>query len=274
MKLTLNGVLLLLCLAMPLTNIALAMVWQPLAVAHQGHAHARSAAMQMLLEDGERADIRMILPDLSEQKLMRDAHGLTTIAQTRMSYFHALIAERETNGLHEAAIRYLHMSGKPAKPSPSKILTLPHAPLDIVPDPLPREHWRYLSGNDFAFVLRFQGKPLAGHQVNLTTSNGSTQQYVTDLEGRFALVLPDDFRDVREGRENNRPGEFVLRSEFNNGEDSYITTLSAPYSTNPSHWQSLALGAAVIGGGAVFGVLMTFGMRRRQAASTLGKRIA
>lgn len=255
-----------------LPDTGAAMSWKPAPAKH--HGHDRMAPQQFTLSDGAKADIRLILPDLSEQALSMEKDGLVSIKQTRLSYFHALIAEHTEGTRHDTAIRYLHFSGKPAKSSPSKLLALPHTALDIVPEPLPREHWSYLANANHTFIVRFQNRPLAGKQITLSTSNGSTQTYITDQDGYVRLSLPDDFADVQPGHRNNRPAEFMLHCAYIHDGESYITTLTAPYMTDPAHWQSLTLGIAVMSGGIVLGGMVSWRMRRKQAVPTSKSRSA
>ncbi len=258
------------CLAVCLagTSPASAMVWQPTPVKHEHTNHPmRQAPQQYVLDDGNGAAIRLQLPDLSEQPLTQVEHGKVSVASGKMEYFHALVAERIAGDRHDAAIRYLHFFGKPSGHSPSELLASTHTPLDIVPDPLPREHWSYLSGRAFSFVLHFNGEPLAGQAIDLQTSNGSVQRFVADQDGRLRIELPDDFAEVSPGRSNNRPAEFVLATAHYSGGMQYTTTLSAPYNPNPSHWQSLPLGVAVMSGGLLLGGLLSFRLQKTNAAS-------
>jgi hypothetical protein len=244
-----------------------AMTWQPAAakpatsLSNHGMRH-KPARFQ--LQGGEGAAIRLLLPDLSSRTLKADADGTATIKATGMEYFHALVAERQSIGRQEAAIRYLHLFGKPSGHSPTELLAMPHTKLDIVPAPLPREHWSYMAGHSFTFIVRFDGLPLARQQFMLQTSHGSRQQLVTDAKGRIAITLPDDFGQVMPGRRHNRPAEFRLACDYRHEGITYSTTLSAPYRADPRHWQSLQLGIATTAGGMLLGGLLTFRNLRRK----------
>lgn len=257
------------CLAtaiMAWSTSAPAMAWQPAPVdSHAGHAghDMRRMPQQFVLQGSDGAAIRLLLPDLSERPLTMNAAGGVSVAPTGMEYFHTLVAERHTGSRVETAIRYLHLFGKPSGHSPSELLDADKAKLDIVPDPLPREHWSYMAGHDSGFVVRFDGHPLAGQTVLLQTSYGTQQSLVTDATGRLVIELPDDFTAVKPGRRNNSPAEFVLSTRYRDSPFDYTTTLSAPYNADPSHWQSLPIGAATVVGGLLLGGLLSYLLQRQ-----------
>lgn len=252
---------------------AAAMVWKPAAADHHSDGHGmRPTSQSYRLVVGHGAAVRLLLPDLSTRRLAPDATGRTTIPSTRMEYYHALIAERDAGARHEAAIRYLHLFGKPSGRSPSELLAARHTPLDIVPRPLPREHWRYLSGNTFTFIVRFHGQPLAGQTVTLQTANGTIRQFDSDHQGRIDIRLPDDFPDVQPGRASNRPAEFMLSAEHRDDGRLYATTLSAPYSPSPTHWQSPAFGLSALAGGLLLGGFLSLRLGQKTAGKKRGGR--
>jgi hypothetical protein len=203
-----------------------------------------------MLMFGEGAVARLWKPDLSIQPLEVKDGGIALPA-TGMGNYHALVVEQDWGYSKDILIRYEYMRGKESDYSPSKLANAEKAPLEIVPDPIPREHYRYLSGSQWDFLVRYKGDVIAGLPVVLETEFGSRLEAITDVEGRVSFQLPDDFPEVKPGRRNNSPAELWLTTHYDDGEITYQARLSAPYHVNPSHWQSTGLAAAVF----VFGLL-------------------
>ncbi len=221
----------------------------------QQHRH-RSGPGHYMLMAGEGAVAEIWKPDLSRLPL-EIKHGGITIPSTGMDNYHALVVEKDWGTSKEFLIRYEYLRGRPSSVSPSKLANAQKAPLEIVPDPIPREHYRYISGYDWNFLVRFNGEPLAELPVLLETEFGSRLEGQTDNQGRVSFRIPDDFPEVQPGRNNNRPGEMWLTARYlREGEMSYKTRLSASYHVNPSHWQSTGLAAAVLSIGLLAGGLL------------------
>ncbi len=89
--------------------------------------------------------------------------------------------------------------------------------LEIVPDPLPREHGRYRESEKWRFLVRFNGQPLPGQPVTLETEFGTRTSFTTDAAGFATVLFPRDFkpagkvedhgRTLREIRAHHREGE-------------------------------------------------------------------
>ncbi len=240
-----------------------AMLWSPAPV-EKGHGgHDRSAGKSYLLEDGEGADIHLISPKLQSKEISATS-GRVSVKAMGMDNYHALVAIRNIDHRHESAMRYVYMFGKPSKASPSDLMRHEKAALEIEPAPYAREHWRYHSGTDAQFIVRFKGEALADTDVIMTTSNGSSTTFTSDIEGRLTVPLPEDFSEIKQGRRANHASDFVLITEYRDGADSFISSLTSEYHVNPKHWQSTSLGIAVIGGGLLLGGLITWRSRRRK----------
>jgi hypothetical protein len=240
------------------------LVWRPPAPAagqasHGGHT-TQSAGWRL---DGMGEGVQ----DLAVHTLEARG-GAFPMPRTGMDYYHALVASREAEGRVETAIRYVPLNGRPSGHSPTEVLALPKARLEIVPDPLPREHWRYQGDQPARFALRFDGQPLQGRALRLTTAKGSELEVQTDGRGRAEVMIPDDL-DPAAGQ--RQAGEMTLIAEHRDAQGVlHLTTLSAAYAPSPAHWKSLPLGAFMGLAGLVSGLAARPLLLR--AAKTLPKR--
>lgn len=239
------------------------MHWIPAAAKHGHGGHDRHAAKMYRLNSGDGASVVLINPKLRSMSLPVEGERVAVKAMG-MDNYHALVATRSSDDLHESAVRYIYMFGKPAGESPSQLMAYEKSALEIEPAPYAREHWRYLSNSDVQFIVRYKGRVLADLDVQMSTANGTSRVLKTDSQGQLTLSLPDDFQTVKAGRMSNRPSEFVLRATHLDGAQTYTTTLSADYHVNPAHWQSTELGLAVVGGGMLLGALITWCGRRKE----------
>ncbi len=236
----------------------------------KGHQHNRNAAKSFILTGAENSQVKLFAPDLDMSAIaLNDA--VISFKPTGKDNYHALVAQRQYTDAggrinNESAMRYVYMHGKPTGHSPSDLTALEKTRLEIVPDPLPREHWRYKAGDTFHFIVRFDGKPLSNLRVSLSTSNGSILNSTTNLHGKISFKLPDDFPDTQPGRSQNESGELLLHAEWIEHNQIYASWLSADYHVDPSHWQDTNLGAWVATGGFMFGAFVTgLGFRNKTA---------
>jgi hypothetical protein len=223
------------------------LLWQPLP-STSGHAGHGGRGKSFVLQDGAGAQVHMVTPRLDSVAQL--LHGeVLRFRPSGLAGYYALVAERSRDGVVETALRYEYRTGKPSGKSPADLLARPKAALDIVPAPLPREHWRYQSGKRAVFEVRFAGFSVADVPVTLRTAAGTVLSGTTDLGGRVVFLLPDDLPQLGPGRKNNPPGEFVVDVHYAAEQTSHITRLSMPYYTNPARWQSFGWGvtAALLG---------------------------
>ncbi|KAA3626052.1 MAG: hypothetical protein DWQ09_17605 [Proteobacteria bacterium] len=233
-------------------------------------SHGRHRRPETLnLHGSAGAQLSMWRSDLQRVELKADNDALV-VRPTGVDNYHAVVAERTQGNLHESAIRYLYLNGKPAGRSPAELVAIDKLPLEIVPAPLVREHQRYLSDRIANYQLHYRGQPLANTPVRLETSNGTQADLTTDGEGRIELRLPEDFTHIEIGRRNNPPADFVLRARHTENGKEYRTSLSAPYYVNPQHWQSNSAGLAAALSGFAVGLGILGLTRRREATPTKG----
>lgn len=224
---------------------------QPQQAGHGGHRGEK----QFMIENAQGAEITLWKPDLTTQSLQAH-HGAVTLPKTGMDNYHALVVEKDWGTGKEALIRYEYRFGRPSKRSPSELTATDKTAFEIVPAPIPREHYRYHSDQEWGFQVRLHGQPVAGQAVTLETEHGSSLQSVTNDDGYAGFRLPDDFPDLVEGRRDRRSAEFLVSAATDADGVAYQTTLSASYRVNPSHWQSHSMGWAVVGLGFIAGGLI------------------
>lgn len=121
--------------------------------------------------------------------------------------------------------------------------------LEIIPQLYPREHSRYRADEDWKFLVRFNGQPLANQKVNLETSNGSKVETLTDAAGVLTLHIPDDFKPVEEKKEGagqdhgmRRGADLVLATEYVDGGKTYLTAFNSSYGADAYDKRNLAMG--------------------------------
>lgn len=135
-------------------------------------------------------------------------------------------------------------------PSPRALLAEPKHELEIVPDPLPREHASYRESEKWRFLVRLHGQPLVEQALTLETEFGTRTTFFTDSAGIATVLFPRDFppppADPAAGRAGRgRPSaKFVLSSETDYGGQHFLTAFNLSYGPDPERGHSLAWGAA------------------------------
>jgi len=221
--------------------------------AHGGHSHR--GPLEFYLREGAGAEVLLLTPDLAARPLAVQGEK-AVVKPTGAEGYHMLLARRQLPGEEQVTARYFFLPGKPSGHSPSELLAAQISELEIVPAPLPREHWRYESSEEAVFQLRFSGAPLGGAAVRMITSNGTLLEAESDAQGMVRFGLPEDFAQVGAGREANAPGDFVVSAEHEAGGTRYVTTLNANYSVNPAHWQSTLGGGLSLAAGFLVGIVV------------------
>jgi hypothetical protein len=212
---------------------------------HSGHGMGEATMLHVMNLEGN-SSATLITPDLSKEDLNLSDTTLNLPKASVGGYYTLVLTHRADNQV-DSAIRYLSQQGRPSKVSPTKLTALPKTDLEIVPNPLHREHDHYTASKSYRFLLTFQGKPLADTPITLETQNNSLVNYTTDKTGALTITLPNDFKNVSSEKSENKPSEFLLKTRYQDGEVVYVTTLSMPYSLNPNdYWQSQKYGAGAI----------------------------
>ncbi|MEJ2621499.1 MAG: hypothetical protein P8163_14910 [Candidatus Thiodiazotropha sp.] len=225
-------------------------------------SHAHRGAKTIHIDNLDGATISYISPDLSTQSIT-PVMGNVTIPASGMDNYHALVIKKDWGNDIEVIIRYQYMFGRPSKQSPARLTAAEKSEFEIVPAPLPREHYHYHSQQKWSFLVRFQGELLADQALTLTTSNGSQQTQITDQQGRVTFIIPDDFPDLIDGERSKQTAQFTISGEYQHGDISYSTQLVADYRVNPSHWQSTELGLLVLGLGFLAGGFLGQNLKNR-----------
>ncbi len=223
-----------------------------------GHSHR--GPKQLMLENAQGASITLWKPDLTTQPLSLSQGGVT-LPKTGMDNYHAVVAEKDWGNSKETVIRYEYLFGRPSEHSPSELAGAVKTDLEIVPAPIPREHFRYLANQSWGFQLRLKGQPKTQTVLILETANGTRLETVTDDNGYAVFRLPDDFPDIVPGQRDQRSAEFSVSAKAEDADITYETMLTASYRMDPAHWQSKPWGWLVVGIGFIAGGMI--GRQRR-----------
>lgn len=159
--------------------------------------------------------------------------------------FHWLSAREEQGGNVRVASTVYYFGERGAE-DPTAMFMTPKHELEIIPQPYPREHSRYRANEDWKFLVRFNGQPLAGQKVAMETQNGTKSESVSDAQGVITVHLPDDFKVEEKQKEAGgrgmRGSDFVLATEHADGGRTYLTAFSGSYGKNAFDQRSVAMG--------------------------------
>ncbi|NOQ32128.1 MAG: hypothetical protein GQ570_13510 [Helicobacteraceae bacterium] len=191
-----------------------------------------------------------------EKKSIELAPNTATLPKSGVNNYHALIAEVSEDNRVYSAIYYIYKHGKPSQTSPTKLTSLQKVEFEIKPNPLPREHDRYSGSKEYSFLVTLDSKPQE-IEVEFQTLNGTKKIYKSDANGVLKLTLPNDFKNVKHIRRANKASHFILSTKTTKNNKEYFTTLSAPYSVNPTnYWQSVSLGLITAIAGFIIGIFI------------------
>ncbi|MEW6165557.1 MAG: hypothetical protein AB1642_10890 [Pseudomonadota bacterium] len=185
-------------------------------------------------------------------------------ASPKIGNYHWVVAREETPEAVRVASTAWYF-GNPGD-SPVDLLKIPRHELEIVPDPLPREHGSYRESEKWRFLVRWNGAPLTGQPLTLETEFGTRTRFVTDASGRAVVLFPRDFgpaEDAPDGGHGRRTGKFVLSAEKEADGRRYLTAFNYSYGQDADRDRSLGWGAAF----GLIGMLAAMPLLRRKAAT-------
>jgi hypothetical protein len=168
-------------------------------------------------------------------------------AAPKLGNYHWVVARSETEGEVRTASTAVYFSNPGA--APTAMLATPKHELEIVPQPLPREHGQYRESEKWNFLVRFNGAPLGNQPVTLETQFGTRSSFMSDEQGRVVVLFPRDFKPAQAGRDGGRDmgprrAGFVLAAEHEADGKRYLTAFNYSYSPDADRDRSLAWGAA------------------------------
>ncbi|MBF0188255.1 MAG: hypothetical protein HQL50_10070 [Magnetococcales bacterium] len=185
--------------------------------------------------------VRWTVPHLS-------GTAVTVTPKNGAGSYHWITASHENNGLVETASTaiYFSMPG----PAPRAMLNHPKHTLEIVPSPLPREHGHYRSTEQWMFLVRFKGQPLANQPLTFQSQHGPRFTVTSDAHGMTTVAIPDTFADTAAsagkptvGHGHRRPqAHFVLTTEHQADGTLYRTAFNHHYRPGPFFNKSVATG--------------------------------
>ncbi len=186
-------------------------------------------------------------------------------AAPRVGNYHWVIARQESDAEVRVASTAWYFSN-PGE-APTALLAQSRHELEIIPDPLPREHGNYRESEKWRFLVRWQGRPLANQPLVMETEFGSRSSVLTNAEGYAMVVFPRDFRPPREGEPGGHGGprraKFVLATEKEDSGRRYLTAFNYGYSPDPDRDRSLGWGAAF----GLVGMIAALPLLRRRATT-------
>lgn len=155
--------------------------------------------------------------------------------------------------------------GEPG-PAPTKLLLEQKNELEIIPQPLPREHGAWRESEKWEFLLRFNGQPLANRAVRMETEFGTKTTFVSNENGLVTVLFPRDFKPAEKKSEQGshshgpRRAKFVLTAEHDDSGKHYLTAFNYTYSADADRGKNLLAGV----GFGLFGMLLATPLLRRK----------
>ena len=188
--------------------------------------------------------------------------GRFTLQSSGVGNYHWLQARQEsTDGVTVASTA--HFFSNPG-PAPTDLLDRPKSELEIVPAPLPREHNQYRENQKRFFMLRFQGKPLAGTTLRFVSDAGTRASFVSDAAGRVLVNFPADVKPAEGQGGHGQPAanRFVLAVEHEAQGRHYLTAFNYRYGADAYARRSLLWGGGFLALGGLLGLPLI--MRRKE----------
>lgn len=174
-----------------------------------------------------------------------DANGARIEAVTpKIGNYHWAVAREERDGEVRVASTAWHF-GNPGA-SPKDLLKAVRHELEIVPEPLPREHASYRESEKWRFLVRLHGQPLPAQPLTLETEFGSRSTFLTDAAGIATVLFPRDFKPPVAGEQAGhgpRRAAFVLSTSKEADGRRYLTAFNHSYGQDGDRDKSLGWGA-------------------------------
>lgn len=183
----------------------------------------------------------------------------------KIGNYHWVSAREEAEGKVTVASTATYF-GNPGA-APTALLLKQKTELEIIPQPLPREHGAYRESDKWQFLLRFNGQPLAKKEVRMETEFGTKTAFTSDANGAVTVLFPLDFKPADPAKASDhhmgpRKGKFVLAVEHDDGGKHYLTAFNYAYAPDATTGKNLMAGA----GFGVFGMLLAVPLLRRKKA--------
>lgn len=199
------------------------------------------------------AQVTVYAPEGPAERLKVDypvgADGARVEAATpKIGNYHWVVAREESDEEVRVASTAWYF-GNPGD-SPKELLKMPKHELEIVPDPLPREHGSYRESEKWRFLVRFDGQPQPNQPVTLETAFGSRSTALTDVAGIATVLFPRDFKPAEKKAEGGHEGHsprrvpFVLSTMKESGGRKYLTSFNLTYGQDGERNRNLGWGAA------------------------------
>jgi hypothetical protein len=215
-------------------------------------------AFGVFAPDSRREGARRMVPAESE--------GTAIKALPKLGNYYWITARQEKDGQVTVASSPYYF-GEPG-PAPTRMLLEQKHELEIIPQPLPREHGAWRESEKWEFLLRFNGQPLAAKTVKMETEFGTKTAFVSDEKGVVTVLFPRDFKPAEKKPEQGghdhgpRRAKFVLAAEHDDAGRHYLTAFNYTYSTDPDRNRNLLAGV----GFGLFGMLLAAPLLRRKKA--------
>ena len=201
---------------------------------------------QNIVADGIEAYSNNLKDEHAQRQLPLEMSG-AKLDKPASGGFQMLTArEEQADTVHVASTVY-YFGERGAKDPTAMFIQQKHE-LEIIPQPYPREHSRYRANEDWRFLVRFNGQPLASHKVALETQNGTKSEWMTDAQGVITVHLPDDFKAEEEQKGSSKHGhgmpgaDFVLATGHMEGGKTYLTAFNSSYGKDAFDQRSMAMG--------------------------------
>lgn len=171
--------------------------------------------------------------------------GANVAANPKSGNYHWVVARSENeDGVRIASTAwYLSNPG----PAPTAMLLDYKHELEILPQPMPREHGSYRESEKWRFLVRFETFPLPNHPLELETNSGSRVRFTTDADGFATVLFPRDQKPAVEGHGDHgggAVGQFVLSTRLDSHGRQFETAFNGTYRPDPDRSRSLGWGAA------------------------------